>query len=238
MRTDVIVSVSDKYLWALQPFALLFNKYWGSNQRVIVAGYSVPQFKLPDNFLFYSIATEQYPKEKWADGLRDFLNVYQYPYFTLLLEDYWLSRKVDVEAIHDLTDYMDGRGNVLRMDLTGDRLYAGGMRQIGYHTRFDLVEAVGSQYQMSLQAGIWNRELLLGVLDNLPQDRHSAWDVELEGTTIINRMPSRFRVIGTRQWPVMYANGMNNAAGKKVFFDRLSEDDVALIRDTIPSEYI
>jgi hypothetical protein len=45
------------------------------------------------------------------------------------------------------------------------------------------------------------------------------------------------QVRGTLQCPVRYANALNNASGKKVFYDNLIPDDVAYIRDTIPEDY-
>ncbi len=235
-QVDVIVSVSDKYLWSLKPFSYLFNKYWSSFQRVIVAGYSLPDFKLPDNFSFYTIAQPQYEKERWADGLMQFFDVYQHPYFVLMLEDYWLSREVDVAGISKLVEYMELHQDVLRMDLTADRLYAGGMRQVDYWKNFDIIEAEQSQYQMSLQCGLWNRELFMKVLKALPKGMHSAWDVELEGTNIINN--NYIRVLGTRQWPVRYQNGMNNASGKQVFTSELNPSDASITKLMIPGDYV
>jgi hypothetical protein len=123
------------------------------------------------------------------------------------------------------------------MDLTADRQYAEGLRRIGYHEQFDLIEAPQSQYQMSLQAGMWNRELLLELLSSLRPENRNPWDVELVGTGIINRADHLMQVRGTLQCPVRYANALNNASGKKVFYDNLIPDDVAYIRDTIPEDY-
>lgn len=206
---QVLVSVSDKYLWALAPFAHLFNKYWSPNTKVTVAGYSLPYFDLPANFRYHSIAIPCYPKARWVDGFLKFLYQYDQDYFVLMLEDYWTCRKVNVEAVERLSDYMFVRSDCLRIDLTSDRLYAGGMKDIGYFAEFDIVEAAGSPYQMSLQAGIWNKRLMIEVLEKLEPDKHSAWDVELEGTGIVNS--NNFHVVGTRQNPVRYINGMNNS---------------------------
>ena len=71
----VIVLTSDKYLHALQPFAWLFNKYWSSAQPVTVAGFTPPDFGLPDNFTFHSIgAFADYPVARWSDALIKLLN--------------------------------------------------------------------------------------------------------------------------------------------------------------------
>lgn len=206
---EVVVSVSDKYLWALAPFAYLFNKYWGKDVKVTVAGYTLPDFSLPSNFIYHSIDTPCYPKGKWVDGFLKFLYQYDQDYFVLLLEDYWLCRKVNADGIKRLSDYMFVRTDCLRIDLTSDRLYAGGSNDIGYFAEFDIVEAKGSPYQMSLQAGIWNKRLMIEVLEKLDPIKHSAWDVELEGTGIVKACD--MHVVGTRQNPVRYINGMNNS---------------------------
>jgi len=122
----------------------------------------------------------------------------------ILLDDYWLNKTVDVRGVSTLTDYMLANRDVLRVDLTTDRLYAGGMRDYDTYGHYDLIHAPGSPYQMSLQAGIWNKGLLLSVLQ---MDR-DPWQVELEGTTIVNER--NMTVLGTRQNLVRYTNGMKN----------------------------
>lgn len=237
MNFSVVVSVSDKHLWCLKPFSLLFNKYWSSDQRVVVAGYTPPDFDLPVNFQFYSIAVPQYPKERWANGLIELFENLQVSYAVILLEDYWICRRVDTQAIYSLAEYMSKHPEILRIDLTADRLYAGGMRDVDYWQRFDMIEAAGSQYQMSLQAGLWNVPMLYNLLTKLPNDKRSAWDVELTGTTMINNFGDKMRVVGTRQWPIRYANGLNNAAGKKIFYDNLSLEDANMVEYFVPEEY-
>ncbi len=234
---SVIVSVSDKHLWCLKPFSYLFNRYWSPDQKVVVAGYTPPPFELPRNFAFYTISQPQYPKEKWANGLIEFLDIYQADYGVIMLEDYWISRRVDFQAIYSLTEYMARHPEILRVDLTADRLYAGGMRDVDYWDRFDIIEAAGSQYQMSLQAGLWNLRILRDLLTKLPATSRSAWDVELTGTTLINNFGDKMRVVGTRQWPIRYANGLNNAAGKKIFYENLSLEDANVVQSFVPEEY-
>lgn len=227
---NVVVSVSDKYLWALAPFAHLFNKYWSDQLQVTIAGYKQPWFDLPNNFKYHSIAAEGYPKEKWADGFLKFLYQYPHDYFLLMLEDYWTCRKVNVDALGKLCDYFMERPDCLRIDVTADRLYAGGMRDIGYFYEFDIIEAPGSQYQMSLQAGMWNKRLMIDVLESLTPPDQSAWDVELIGNNYV--LNNKLHVAGTRQWPVRYVNGMNNASSE-VNLNGFTETDRREIKEVI-----
>lgn len=228
---QVVVSVSDKYLWALAPFSYLFNKYWSKDVKVKVAGYARPDFELPPNFSFFSIAEKCYPKEMWVDGVLKFLYQYDQDFFVFLLEDYWLCRKVDYNAVNSLADYMNVSENCLRIDLTTDRLYAAGMKDIGYFREFDIVEAKDSPYQMSLQAGIWSKRLMIDVLYKLESHHHSAWDVEFQGNSIISEC--NMQVVGTRQCPVRYVNGMNNGKGTAINFSGFTEEDRDKVKEII-----
>jgi len=234
---DVIVFTCDKHLWAVKPMAWLFNKYWSPDQRVIVVGYNTPDFDLPRNFAFYSVSTKEYPADKWVDAALEFFSDYTSEHFVLFHEDYWLTRKVDVGGVHELHKLCMGDRNILRLDLTGDRLYAGGMHDTGYWSRFDLVEAPQSQYQMSHQACIFNTELYTQVLKMLPGDAHSAWNVELQGTTIVNAQGNRMRVYGTRQWPVRYANGLLKGKLDMNELPKLEKEDYNSIAGWIPEHY-
>lgn len=221
----IVVPVYNKRHWALQPFSILFNKYWGGSIDVMC--YSVPQMQLPNNFHIVSVDPVDFPREKWVDGMLIYLKNITDDAVIILLEDYWLIRKVDVSGVAKLAGIIGE--DILRIDLTTDRLYAGGMRDVGYVAHYDIIEAPGSQYQMSLQAGIWNRKLLIEVLEALPKDKHSAWDVELEGTTIVNNNNMKYRVFGTRQYPVRYINGVDSVEGIKTNFSGAMEEDMQIM---------
>jgi len=219
----IVVPVYNKRHWALQPFSILFNKYWGGSIDVMC--YSIPNMQLPSNFHLMSVDPVDFPRDKWVDGLLLYLKNISDKAVVIMLEDYWLIRKVDADGVSKLAGIIED--NILRIDLTTDRLYAGGVKDVGYVGHYDIIEAPGSQYQMSLQAGIWNRELLIEVLEKLPIKNHSAWDVELDGTNIVNS--GNYRVFGTRQYPVRYINGVNDAIGIQTDFNGATEEDKAMM---------
>lgn len=200
MGVPVYVLTSDKYTWALAPFSYLFNLFWSSLQPVTVMGYNPPSYQMPKNFKFFSVSRQNYPSERWSDALIEFLSRMEDHHFCLLLEDYWLCRTVDVGGVATLYEYMCQHPDVLRMDLTADRLYAGGMYDLEYYGHYDIIETPESTpYQMSTQAGIWSKELLLKLL----QHNKSAWETEIQ-----TYVPSEIKVRGTRQSPIRYANGI------------------------------
>lgn len=226
MKYGVLVTTCDKHLWTMRPFAYLFNKYWSEQQEVYVLGESYPPFSLPQNFHFIS-AGVPWPKEKYSNGVMSFLQSPRFParIFIWLLDDYWLVRTVDHGGISTLIDLMTESVELLRIDLTSDRMCAGGAKDVGYYGHYDIVEAKGSPYQMSLQPGIWDKT----VLSRIMRPNWSPWDVELTGTGVLNEMPN-IRVIGTRQMPIRYTNGLKNER-KEVCTTGMREEDLKVLKD-------
>jgi len=198
MNIPVYVTTCNKYQnTALRPFSYFFNLHWSELQHVVVIGFQAPDFELPPNFKFLS-AGEDKGQKSWSTGLILALRELQDELFVLLLDDYFLSRKADNSGVATLADYMQSHPNTLRMDLTADRLYAGGMFDLEPFGHYDIIETPPSTpYQMSVQAGIWRRSLMLELL----RPDMSPWEVELQTT-----VPGRMRILGTRQSPVRYAN--------------------------------
>lgn len=220
----VFVLTSDNYLQALRPFAYLFNKYWGEWQQVIVGGFAEPTFDLPKNFTFHSIGNQaDYPVNKWSNALIKLLDEYHDGVFCLMLEDYWLSRPVNREAITMLHDYMLQFQYVLKVDLMTDRLYAYGMSDYGHCGYLDLIRSdPASQYHMSLMTGLWRRDQLLRFL--VPDE--SPWDVELKGTPRVAAAASEVLVLGTRQAPVRHILAHRRGNPNELLLDGLVASDV------------
>lgn len=225
----VFVITSDKYLGALRPFAYLFNKYWSAEQQVVVMGFAEPSFDLPDNFTFHSMGSmRNYPVGNWSDALINFLNQVDDEVFCLMLEDYWLSRPVNVEAVTMLHDYMVQFKNVLKMDLYSDRLYAGGMTDYNHCGYLDLIRSdPASQYHMSLMCGLWRRDLLLRFL--IPGE--SPWQVELAGTPRVAAAADEVMVLGTRNMPLRHILAHRRGNPEELLLDGLDPADVKAMKD-------
>ncbi len=203
-----IVTTSDKSIWTMKAFAYLFNIYFSSKQDVHILCESLPRFRLPDNFILHLVhldGIDGWPRDRWTDGLVRYLNTISEQHVLIMLDDYWIVRTIDTGGIQTLYSYMIERPELLRVDLTGDRLYAGGVEDVECYGHFDIISAQGSDYQMSLMPGMWNKHHLLSIL----QPNWTPWNVEMEGTTLVNERPELI-VVGTRQWPIRIVNSMRN----------------------------
>lgn len=202
MSIPVLVMVSDKHLYALKPFIMQFQRYWGNlaPTDVTIAGYSHPGYTLPENFRFISLGQfRDYPANRYSDSLILALNQLKSEHFVLMLEDFWLIRPVNYPIIDYLFRFMLVNPDILRLDLTTDRAYAQNVREVGTFGYIDLIETPpSSPYQMSFQAGIFNRKLLLSLLE----PGLTPWQIEIEGTGKLAKLP--YRVLGTRQAPIRY----------------------------------
>lgn len=195
----VILMTCEKYSWCLRPFSYLFNIYWSAQQHVIIGGARDNGYNLPRNFSFLCEKNCNYGPNKWSDSLIDTLKAIHDEIVVIMLEDYFLTRMADYSGINTLADYMASHPDVVRLDLTTDRLYGGGMHDVEAYGHYDLIACPpNAPYQMSLQAGLWNRRNLL----NLLVPGKSSWETEIH-TDMAN---SPYKVFGTRQYPLRYAN--------------------------------
>lgn len=225
MRT--VVFTCDKDIWALQIFAYLHNCYWSALQDVVVSGFRPPNFALPQNFHFMQIAPTGYPAEKWSDQVIETLSRLEDDWIVMLFVDYWLRRTVDCEAVRGLYDYVKDQPDVLRVDLTDDRQYNGHVRDIGAWGRLDLLETGwDAEYQLSTQTALINRRHWLNIL----RPGLSPWEYEMHHQATIHGQAKHLRVLGTRQCPVRYVNGLGMGHGDKGYTEGLPDNIVLDMR--------
>jgi len=202
----ILVYTCDAYAWSVKPFLYLLDVYWSQQQPVVIGG--CQPFPTPENVTWLNV--ESRIKERWSDGLIECLHQIDSDTFVWCLEDYWLCRTVDVASISSLAEYMGNHTNVLKIDLTGDRLHSGAAIDVDYWGHNDLIETSwDTPYQWSIQAALWNRELLLRYL----RPEMSPWNFELQDSK-----PRELRVLGTRQFPVRYVNSIGMGLDAKYLY--------------------
>lgn len=206
-----VVLTSDKHNWLLKGFLHQWQKYAVDLRgqkpgilQVTAVGFTPPAFIQQFPFAdFHSIgAFADYPVNRWSDALIRYLTYLEDDLVLVLLEDYWLTRMIDMTGLQMAWRYMVDHKDVARFDVASDRMFAHEAYELGGMAWYDLVEAKGA-YSLSLQASIFRRELLLKLL--VPGE--NPWQTELNGTGRLNQLP--YRVVGTRQWPIRYSIVVN-----------------------------
>jgi len=207
----VVVLTCDPYLECLKPFAWLFNKYWSSEQKVIVGGFTRPDFPLPDNFQFVSLGENwRYPAQQYSNGLIKFLRYLTDDVFVWMLEDQWLNGKVNPDEIQTMIDVARTTRNLLRIDVIDDRRYMneahfGGVTEpYGTFNGIDLIKSRWCPYQFAIYGTLFNR---LKMLQYIKPDL-TPWQVENVTTNVIEHEGDRAIVLGTTRKLIPCANGL------------------------------
>ncbi len=227
----VIVLTSDKTLWSVRPLIHQWHKY-APGIPLGVFGYTKPEdpdFMQGENF--FSIGKfENYPVKKWSNGVIEALQWIQDELVLVMMDDYWMVRHVDQDALLMAQEYMFKHKDVIRFDLTTDRL-GDKHHDVESMGHYDIIQGEkGAAYNFSMQASIYRRELML---EMLVKDE-DPWEAELRGNVRLNASP--YRVVGTRQWPMRYIIAVNKGV---LMLDgswcvpprKLSEDDVKELYD-------
>jgi hypothetical protein len=164
------------------------------------AGYTDPGVQMTLGHTFNSIGDfASYPFGRWSDGVIKFLDSIHDDLFLWMMEDFWLIRDADVNAIYRLEEYMLQHPDIARMDLSADRANNQNILDVGYLGRLDLVESTKDiPYHFSFQAGIWRRTMLLDCMIA----GENPWQAEINGSARLIELG--YRVLGTRQRPLRY----------------------------------
>jgi hypothetical protein len=193
------ILTNRKHHWLLPGFAYLFNQFWGSKQPVVVVSYGRNDVKLPHNFSYLSLSKRNYPAKQWSNGFIKLAQDCPHDFFMTMLEDFWLNAPTDVRVVETLFDWMCGTQNILRLELWGERKSKKQARHYNSVRGHPLIYTPpGTKYQMSLQANIWNRDLLLDVLE----PGETPWQVEIWGSSRVSA--KRHLVLGAKHPPLRY----------------------------------
>lgn len=226
----IFVLTCDKYLETLKGFAVLFNQYWSPTQPVTVLGFTPPSFNLPDNFSFHSLGSnEDYPVDKWSDGLIQFHKTIAPEQYILFFEDYWLTRPVKRDILEKICEFSQTDKTWVKFDLASDRQFSADVKEKGVlfsDPHIDLLEsAPWSQYHFSLYIGLFKRSALNQIL--IPNE--TPWQMELDGTARLSRL-SDLKVYGTKQCPIKITLIHRGGDPSHFLLDELNEDDKTLIK--------
>ena len=94
----IYISTSDRYTALIEPFAFLFNKFWSSDQQVVILGYTKPDCKLPENFKFISMGVSRNDPKEWSTDLRKYFQSIDDEWFIYGTEDMFLVYPVDFNS--------------------------------------------------------------------------------------------------------------------------------------------
>lgn len=209
----ITVLASNEYLHCLSPFAYLFNKYWSIHQPVRVIRYEIRPRNLPVNFTNFAIGKQS--DFSWSSGLIKYLNYYEGDLVLLMLEDYFLSQRVNADTVAAMWEQMSRNPQIAKIDLSGDR-----NKVSSREFNDDLLQIDDeAQFQTSLQAAIWRKDFLLQFL----KPDESPWQFEKLGSkrVIAERKKGNFSglILGCKFPPITYINAIGGEGNHPALWD-------------------
>ena len=197
MKPKIYIPICDNNLWVLKIYAFLFDKFWGKEQEVVVMGFAKPDFVLPGNFSFISLAKKQEGGAKrWTRYIHDYLVTLEDEFIIFSLEDFFPTCSPNLSLMNKIFEIMQKNNNIGRADLTWDSFinvfdknnksaHQGGYRLLEKFEGTNVLSIPkNAPYRISTQPAIWRRDYLLKFLDN----DWSPWDFEVVGSQHSNFM--------------------------------------------------
>ena len=115
----VYIATSDNSNCIIPIYSYLFNKYWSAKQEVVFLGFTDPQYNLPKNFSFVSMADEQIGGiDKWTTYLNTYLSSIDEEYFVFACDDHLIPRAVDIRLFDLLETEITNNPKIGRIGLT------------------------------------------------------------------------------------------------------------------------
>jgi|TARA_B100000282_G_scaffold296836_1_gene280386 hypothetical protein len=196
----IYIPICDNNLWVLKIYAFLFEKFWGNEQQVVIMGFSKPEFSLPDNFSFVSLAKEQIGgAKKWTRYIYNYLSTVEDEYVIFSLEDFFPTCPPRMDLVSDIIELMKKDSSIGRADLTWDSFINvfDKNNKVVHRNQYKQLCKIrgtsvlnlpkGAPYRISTQPALWKKEYLLKFLDN----DWSPWDFEVLGSMASNSMDEK-----------------------------------------------
>ena len=185
----IYLPVCDQNLWVIELYAKFADKYT-PELEVVVLGFSPPDFELPKNMKFVSMAPKQIGgASKWTRYIHDYMKTLNEEYIMFSMEDMFPVCKIDWKTIGLMIEMMNEDREIGRFDLTWDTFCNCGFKKYGVEkingSDVNIIEIGKNQlYRVSTQPSIWRLDFFLKLMDH----DWSPWDFEVIGSKLSQGM--------------------------------------------------
>lgn len=222
---SILVVSCDRYsdLWGI--FCRLFKKYWpdcpykkyfGSNHKRVNV----------DGFIPICVGDDI----SWADNLKAMLDKIDSPYVLMLIEDFFLDRRVKTDKVEKLLRFARKH----EVDCIRLRPNPPAFRTINKELDIGFI-GYGEPYYVSSQPAIWKKETLYALL----KDGYSIWDFELKNSAESNGY--KYKFLCTNKRVISHRNGVERGKYYRSVIHFLKKNQIPVqlhgrgtIHDTTP----
>ncbi len=191
-KTVVLMPSCYKYRRTWKPFFTLFNRFWNDCPYEIMMGVDIGSYP--------GIKTIQVGRDLgWASNLIYVLKRIEADRIFLILDDYFIYRQVDGKKIQKLVQLSRNFsvGCLRTTPCPGPTGKWHGSKLLG-------VLKPNDPYRLSLQSAIWDKKLLLKLL----QKGETPWETEIKGTRRASQLSEPFVSVWRGETPIVYEIGI------------------------------
>ena len=162
----ILVCSCDKDQDIFEAFHYCMEKNWEDHPKII---YSTETIKNP----YYETISKNYPLEKWTRRIRETLQEIDDDEILLMIDDIFIRKPVDTERIEYARKHL--KGNIAMFNF--EKVF----NQQDQESDLEgfKIRKKGSEYELSLMCGLWNREKLIHILEK----DSDPWSVEYNQDT-------------------------------------------------------
>ena len=160
----IIVLSCSKNTDTFEPFHHCMEKFYPDHPNIVYFTDNTPANP------YYDTVIVQHRLEEWTRGLRDFLQIIRDDTVLLMIDDIFIRRPVDTDRIQYALDHIGGNIALMNFEKSWDPTDAPTDLD-GWKCRRH-----GSEYEVSLMCGLWQKDKLLKVLSR----NCDPWTIELQ----------------------------------------------------------
>jgi hypothetical protein len=197
VKLKLYIPTCDRYQNAMHANVLSMKQYWAKEIPVVILGYELPSYALPDNYTFISLGTDRGPAS-WGGDMLNYFSSIEDEFILYDNDDTILLNSVYYEDIEELIKIMQFDRDVQKINITGDvccRDHDSYKSEVANRFANKLVVATqNSDYRLSVQGAIWNRVYFMKYL----QEKMTPWEFELEASQ--RAINDGAKILGTKSY--------------------------------------
>lgn len=179
---EIVLPITSKFYWELDPFFYLFRKFWG-NQIVTILSDNVLSIPKTKSAELRDVIDDGKWHGKFSANLLGYLLNCKTPNVIILMADYWITEKVNLNHINQAARYMIEHPEVIRLQISNG-MGAGESEVVDKKGKIEIRDR--SEFlRGSLIPGMWSRDLLIKHI----RGGWDLWTFEQEMSRIINTTP-------------------------------------------------
>lgn len=211
----ILIPSCDKFSDVWPIFFELFDKYWPQCPFKIYLGTNYLEYKNKKN-----ISTIKIGKDiSWADNTRKMLSFLEEEYVIILLDDFFLNKKIDNHKLNKIIDLaIQHKFAYIRLEPNPPGT---NFKRVEKFIRIGEISR-NAPYSITTQPGLWQ----IKILEKFLLPGYSIWDFEMKGSERYKRTNLKFYTIDKKI--ISHYNGIERGKFYASTLTKLKKEGIAL----------